>query len=394
MSIVYFTIIFFFIILLLVISYVVYSKVKQSMDERKITQVVNKMRPIFDKHMELDNVLDIPKNELEDMRKKVLTKAGLQAFNFLYFTRRKQDGLTDKLHNYVNYVVDYQTIYKNRIVRDIYRKSYILFLCAEYYMKSDEVIHFALESLNDKSIYVRNNALKVIRNTGNIDAFIEAYYKISHGKLYFNNKVIVDFIGSFQGDTQELNKALAIKLTEFSPRFQKNIIDHFSNRKINEYSHEVLTLIMKTSDKEVVVAGIKYFGNIYNQDAYKFIVKMFDSEDYEIRAVCARTIALYPCEETILLLKKYITDPNWFVRYNCAFTLLLLEQENVFNEESPVGEIIRGNDHFAKEIMIYTLYSQGLINSENIQERLATLQVEDKKEEDTLNEFRKNHPVY
>ena len=394
MDLIYFSIIFFFVILLLVILYLVFSKVKQGMDHRKVSQLENEMQPIVDKYLESQSGSIISENEMVDLRKKVQTKAGLQAFNSIYFARVKQDGLTEKLHKLVTLIIDFQMLNNNRIVHNKYRKSYILYLCAEYYMNSEEVTKFALESLDDPSLYVRNNALRVLRNTGNVDTIIEAYRKISKGKLYFNNKVIVDFMGSFRGDMQELNKALASNMVEFSPKIQRGIMDHLTNRRISEYSNEILRFIEASSDKEIIIAGIRYFGVVHKQEAYPFIVEKFKSKSYEIRAVCARAIGLYPCEETITLLKEYIKDANWFVRYNCAFTLIHLEEENIFNKDSSIGKVLCEKDTFARDIMIYTLYSKGLINSDNDQVKLACFQIENVEKEERRDGFKTNHLVH
>lgn len=395
MKFVYFIIIMFLIIFLLVISYVIYAKIMQIIDVKRTTRFEHEIRPIVEKHLKITNELDIPISEISELRTKVRTKPGLQAFNKIYFEKLEKNKLDEQLRQYVRSIIDYHTLYKNRIVRDKYRKSYILYLLAEYYMDTDEVIKFALSNLDNSSQYVRNNALRVLRNTGNVEAFIAAYQKISNGELYFNNKVIVDFIDSFQGDMPKLNSTLASSIDEFSPQIQKVIIDHFANRKISDFSCEILRIIKQSKDKEIVISGIKYFGMIRYQEAYNFIVEQFEGDKYEIRAICARAIALYNCEKTIKLLEENITDSNWFVRYNCAFTLIHLEEGNVFSPNSRIGKIIRGNDRFAKEMIIYTLYSTHLINKDNYKDKLASFQPEiEIGEEEEINDIGALHPVY
>ncbi|WIV19185.1 hypothetical protein QPK24_23205 [Paenibacillus polygoni] len=394
MDLIYFSIIFFFVVLFLVILYLVFSKVKQAMDHRRVSQLENEMQPIVDKYMQLESGSIISEDEMDNLRKKVQAKAGLQAFNSIYFARVKQDGLTEKLHQLVTHVIDFEMLNNNRIVRNKYRKSYILYLCAEYYMNSEEVTNFALESLDDPSLYVRNNALRVLRNTGNVDTMMEAYRRISKGKSYFNNKVIVDFMDSFCGDVQELNKALASHIAEFCPKIKRGILDHFTNRRISEYADEMLQFITTSSDKEIIIAGIRYFGVVHKQEAYPFIVENFKSKDYEMRAVCARAIGLYPCEETITLLHEYIKDANWFVRYNCAFTLFRLEEEDIFNKDSSIRKVLCEKDNFARDIMIYTLYSKGLINSDHDQVKLARFQIENVEKEERRDGFKTNHLVH
>ncbi len=376
MDLIYCFIIFFFVILLLVILYIVFSKAKQGIDQRRVSQLEYEIQPIVDKYMESKSEAVISDNEIVDLRKKVQSRAGLQAFNSIYFAKVKQEGVTERLHQLVTLILDFQTLNNNRIVRNKYRKSYILYLCAEYYMNSEEVTKFAIESLHDPSLYVRNNALRVLRNTGEVDNLIKAYQRISQGQMYFNDKVIVDYMDSFRGDMQELNKALARNLITFSPKIQRDIIEHFTNCHISKYANEILSLIETSRDMEIIIAGIRYFGVVHKQEAYSFIVHQFKSENYEIRAVCARAIGLYPCEKTIELLHEYIKDTNWFVRYNCAFTLFQLEEENIFHKDSSIGKVLSEEDMFARDIMIYTLYSKGLINSDNDQVTLASFQIE------------------
>lgn len=382
MNFIYFVILFFFIIFLLIISYIVFFKVKRGINERRVSRLKSELRPILDQYMESEDDFEVAADKMDFIRKKVRTKIGLKAFNSIYRERVEQEGVTEKLHRFTNQFIDFHTLYNNRIVFNRYRKSYILYLCAEYCLSSEEVTRFALESLEDKSLFVRNNALRVLRNIGSIDVFIEAFRMITKGDLYFNNKVLVDYMGNFQGDQQALYKALAMNIAEFSTVIQKNIIDNFTNQRVTEFSSHILRFIKSSNDPELIISGIKYFGTIHNQEAYEFIVENFASENYAIRAASATAIALYPGEKTIDVLKEHIGDSDWYVRYNCASTLVNLEEGSIFKKDGPIGEIVCGNDRFAKEIIAYTLYSKGLIGASNYQDIYVLFQDEDVKKEE------------
>lgn len=176
-------------------------------------------------------------------------------------------------------------------------------MLSEFQINTDEIEEFALNSLNQNSIYVRNNALRVIQNTGNTSIILRAIEKINTSRYYFNYKILVDFIDSFKGDMKILNKSLLSALDSYNLRLQRVIIDHFTNCRYDEESarDKILQYIFGSHNKELVIAATRYFEKIIDQRAANYILENMDSKDWEIRAISSKVISKY---ESILAKEK------------------------------------------------------------------------------------------
>jgi hypothetical protein len=247
-------------------------------------------------------------------------------------------------------------------VRNQYRSSYILFLLSRYRVKNNDSIILALRSLDDKSMYVRNNALFVIKNSGDTDAVISALRKIGEEKRYFNNKMIIDFFDTFRGDNAELDMLLVKNFDKFSLLLKRLIPTHFMNRR--DDSEPVRTLLLKylsDSDKELVISVTKYFGWVTDTRATDLIMNNIAHTEWEIRALSARISQRgYTIPGIIDALKKGLSDRNWYVRQNCAFAYVAA----VNGERKSIKPIIEGNDRYAREVILYVMFTKGILGYE------------------------------
>lgn len=214
--IVYISFVTFVIMLLIVSFYFINSLIVNRFLKRKIAKEVLKIKEVMKRHLQEDK--NISNDEIEKLRKLALNKVGLQAFYICYKDYINENGYDEKIRDYAGKVISYKTLLKNRIVRERYRRSYILYMLSEFQINTDEIEEFALNSLNQNSIYVRNNALRVIQNTGNTSIILRAIEKINTSRYYFNYKILVDFIDSFKGDMKILNKSLLSALDSYNLR--------------------------------------------------------------------------------------------------------------------------------------------------------------------------------
>lgn len=250
-------------------------KLKKKINEK--TSLINK---IMKEHMEYENIEAIPDGEIKDMRKIVGHKIGLEAF-YLAYEGYLNKGENDKLRAYAGEIVDYKVLLNNKIVRYKYRKSYILYLISQFQINTKEVGDFAIESLENESMYVRNNALRVIRNTGNVDLFLKTIKIITEKNYYYNYRVLADFIDNFNGDMEKLDKALLENIDNFNSRFKRLTIEHFANEKNSQEDVKlmVLDLLRGSQDKEVLIVATRYFGRIIDKRSKTYIIENLKSKD-------------------------------------------------------------------------------------------------------------------
>lgn len=289
------------------------------------------------------------------------TRTGIQSFYLAYKSYIDKYGHDEKIDKIVNEVVDYKKILKSKIVRKHFKRNYTLYLLSEFKIYKKEVIEFAIDSLEHKSIYVRNNALNIIKFSKDIQILLRTLEKINNKKTYFNEKIIIDFMDSFEGNRKKLDNKLLLKFSHYNIFLKKVIIQHFINVGYDdlEIKNYMLELLSNSKEKEIIINTIKYFSNIKDKRAEKYILENMDSEDWTIRAISAKAISNYKSKDTIEKLRKSLGDKNYFVRFNSAHSFLLLE-----DSRNVLRESLNNKDKFARDILLYCMNTKGIISLE------------------------------
>ena len=361
--IIYATFILLVVVLLLVNAYFINEIISKQRSQKKLDEQLLVIEPIMKKHLKTD-IDKIKKSEIETLKAVVLTKKGLEAFNVWCQNYINEYGFTDNFKSYVDLIIDYKRLLENKIVRERYRNSYVLYLLSLYKLDSKETFDYAFNLLEDKSLYSRNNALRVIQNSKDEIDMVRALNIVDKSTHFFNDKIIIDFLTEFAGSRRSLNDLLVKKFDVYSERIKKLLIEYFINTKdnsINIQSH-MYDLLKKNENTELVIASTKYFGKVINEKAKDLIMKNLDSEQWEVRAISGKVIEFYYDELVILKLKQKLSDSNWFVRFNCALSLI-----NV-TEGVDRRQMIKLEDRYAREIYIYALFTKGLIDIDEYNE--------------------------
>lgn len=363
------SVILFFIIMVLTMEYLISKKISLRKTIKKINSLAENLLPIMTKHILAENMTNIPESELSQIKKIIHSYIGIEAFNKVSSELVQAHGCPYKVNEYAAMVLDVNLLLKNNLIDggDALKIEYILYLFSKYKITREEAMEFAFDSLDVQSLSIRNTALTVIKNTKNPRHMINVYEIISKQGHYFNDKVLIDFVDSYNGDQRTLNEMLLKNIWKFNEQIQIAIIEHFINVKFEFGGSDILTLIEKTSYKEAVIAGLKYFKIFPYDYAKNLINKSIVNDSYEVRAIAATALASYNYEESLKVLTRSISDSNWFVRYNSAFSILSLTKGN-YKENSVIENIINGEDKYAREIMIYALFSKDFINIETYNE--------------------------
>ncbi len=356
---VYISFVIFVVILLVVGIYFILALRKRRVLLEKINKQTETIKEILNNHMGYSDIKLIPEYEIEEIRKIVSNKIGLEAFINCFQDYLEDNGDLVKVRDYAALVVSYKTLLNNKIVREKYKKSYILYLLSEFRINTEEVMEFALESLDSDSIYIRNNSLRVIRNTGNVPIVMKAIESISSQNHYYNYRVLVDFIDNFTGEQELLNQALVEKFPIFNNRFKRLIIEHFSN-KLNDNENIrllVLDVLSSSNDKNTLIMATRYFGRVIDERAEEYILQNLESPDWELRAISAKIISHYNSQSSRFKIMEGLKDKNYYVRYNSAFSYIDMEEE-----ENILKYLDNITDPFAKDITLYAMYNRNIID--------------------------------
>ena len=351
-------------VLAIVVTYLVNSIISRNFNRKRQLVMKERVFSIAERHISSEDSSCISEEDIIDMRKLISGRSGMKAFIMYHKMYIEKYGRDEKIRSYVERVVSYRMLLNNNIVRDRYRRSYVLYLMAEFHMYSDEIRNFAVESLEDRSLYARNNALRIASNSRNEDFFSEALSVIDATSRYYNEKVIIDAIDNFTGNSEKLDNVLIKNISGYKSRLKCILVEHFTNSKNGEKEvKEVVASFLDNEDKELVIAATKYFNEVYDRSARNCILRNIDSSSWEIRAVSARVLGKYGDNEVFEKLMGKISDSNWYVRFNGAFSLL-----DISNYEEVLEYVFDDDDRYAREIVIYAAFVKGYIDFERYQQ--------------------------
>ncbi|MEG0641706.1 MAG: HEAT repeat domain-containing protein [Clostridium sp.] len=353
------TIILFSYIVIAIMIYVGIARLKENLDSRKLKEIEEGFGKLILKH--LDNVSegeDIPTNEVQVVGQCIDGAMYLKVFSEVCIEYSKNNG-TEVVKRYIlNFEKKLYKLFFKVDRKSIMKFSYYIYLIGEFRMENNMIIKKLLDNLNSESIYIRVNSLKALSKIGNINGFIDALRIISLRGLYFNEKVIIDSIDSFEGNKDELDSIILSEINNYTDDMTNIVINHFSNNKYKKCSNTLLKMINnKKTSKEVIIRIVRYFEEVYNSDAQDSLINLLDSSYWETRAVTSRAMIKYDVNKAEEKLKNLVSDRNYHVRYNAAMTLISRGKG-----DRVVNEIINGEDKYARDIMVYAMFNNNLIN--------------------------------
>ena len=95
------------------------------------------------------------------------------------------------------------------------------------------------------------------------------------------------------------------------------------------------------------------FGRYQDERSVSFLLHHAEEEKegfWELQNACISALAVYPGPQTLEILKKETSSKNWYVRYNAAKSLAVLN-----TDRDALADILQGNDRYAKEMLEYQL---------------------------------------
>lgn len=351
-------IIIFSYIVIAIMLYVGISSIKDRVDKRRLKDIEKGFGDLI--KLQINTV-----NEGKEMTPSsinIVEKSIECPMHFKVFCRICADNYKDKPETIKKYVKTYEDritkLFLKLDNKNVMKYAYYVFLIGEFRINDEVVNKTMLENLNSDSVYIRVNSLKALSKIGDMNSFIDALRIISLRGRYFNEKVIIDSIDSFEGDVGKLDRRLVEEMDNFTDDMVNMVITHFSN---NGYRGCKEALIKKISDsktsKEVTIRLIRYFDVVKTEGSEKYLYKLIESPYWEVRAATAKTLVRYDFDPIKDKMKKLTGDFNYHVRYNAAMTLITKGKK-----DSTVQEIINGEDKYARDIMFYAMFHNNLIN--------------------------------
>lgn len=330
-----------------------------------IVFVNNKDKKIKSLELEIYNLfIDFNENTSSNNKQFIVlnklfnSKNGVEAFYKAYKRYREKYSLTNEFLALLDTVVDYEVILNNRFGKTIYSQSYALHLISEFKIDNEKIREFAIESLDSDSLYVRNNALRVLQNQTSVESILKALDKVNDYTKFYNYRIITDVLDNFKGSTIELDQELIKRIYVYNVQINAMIIDHFINtdQGLNPAVKEKFLECLETAkDQEITIRATRYFLKNYDLRAKPLIINNLNNYNWRIRAISVLAVSDYYDSNVKNKLIKRVQDVNFYVRKNSALTLIKhLSKEDLFNLT------YNNPDAFATDTLVYAMESKNI----------------------------------
>ena len=219
-----------------------------------------------------------------------------------------------------------------------------------------------LSYLEDSSVYCRENVLKALYASGNVQALYNMLSRMEEYRIFHHRKLITDGLITFKGDKKALAEILWSHMDMFGENMKVAIIN-FITATQEDYGEEFMKALQKKHQNiEVTLSLIRYYRRHYYEPILPLLYDYMNRDvDNSISIVVASVLTKYPMEETREVLKNSIHHTNWYVRLNSATSLV---EMNISDED--INSIIDSGDAYAMEILHYVLEEnseEGRINA-------------------------------
>ncbi len=251
-----------------------------------------------------------------------------------------------------------------------------VFMMGEYRIDHPKIIDYLLKGVTSKSIAARFNSMSALSKIGNAKALVTAIVIASAERGYLNQKVLTDVLDNFEGDKETLIVELLINIDIIRGDFRTLVINYFNNQQNEAPAPKLYELLERSIDKEEQLSILKYFGVICYPECSKKILELLKDDQWEIRAIAARSLKLYTVHFELSEVISALSDENWYVRTNMARSVLQHIHDHRENVEEEVDYLINSlEDRYAIGALEYARHLE-----ENPNEFKETVQKIQKKE--------------
>lgn len=215
--------------------------------------------------------------------------------------------------------------------------------------------------------YGRENALKALYAMGNEGAILRVWRLMEKKQIWHSRKLLADGLGSFRGDKLHLARSLWKLSLDYDPALRLPVMQ-FIRFGVGQFDEEFFQILKdEKADKEMRLEAVRYFRRYAYEPAKELLMNFINYQefiDWEYASGAALSLGSYPGPDTVLCLKGGLRSHNWYVRLNCAETLIY---EFGFTALQ-VADVLNGNDRYAREIL-QAVWNQSQLENQRMEIR-------------------------
>lgn len=290
------------------------------------------------------------------LRKKLIRTVSLQAFDEALERLRKTEPAEVQ-----RYILEIRPVFADLAVENRYHSpmklTYFAYVIRKYRViegrPAPAIMALLTALLQEPSLYCRESALQAVYSSGDCGHVLRALRIVDENRQFHHAKLLTDGLLAFCGDRQALVQELLDSFDGFSASMRVVILDFIRFGGVDRKKELLLLLADQSSEDEVRFSCIRYFGKYPFRRAWPLLLDLVEhprGRRWEYAAIAATALASYPGERTVAVLKRALSSPNWYVRFNAARSL-----ERFQLTDLELRDVIESSDRYAREILLYQM---------------------------------------
>lgn len=285
--------------------------------------------------------------------KELSVTKNLLAFNDVIESKKD----TDDFEIYRNYIYDIfvnlSTFYNKKSDKE---KALFVYIIGNLNIdKKDNrnLDNIILSFLDKPSVYLVENIFKSFVILGHKDKLVKAIDILNLKNIYHNDKLISDGLLEYKGDKLDLAKELWKYSDKWMVCYVKAVIKFIRTENYDFKEEFYYALTKENLDIEIRIELLRYFARVKYDKVLEYLLEVIQTQkniDINFLIVTATTLRNYPSKRTIEILKKGMTNSNWYIRKNSCASFLALNPS-----KDDIDDILNGHDRYAKDILLYQL---------------------------------------
>lgn len=205
-----------------------------------------------------------------------------------------------------------------------------------------------LKNLEAKNLLVRIETLRYISAQRDRKLVLRALECIHRQPQYFSNKLLTDTLIEFRGNREALMQDLWANRAAYSQDIQISIIQTIAVLRDASFAEQIFALAEdQQADKETRLAALKYFQSVSKPEYVEAFAQFLTDLAWEYGAVAANVLRNYDCTGVFEQLLAGCASRNWYVRNNCAKTLV-----ECCSEEQ-IEQAMHAEDRYSRDSIRY-----------------------------------------
>ena len=330
----------------------------KSKEDERHEALVNKYIKEYDKEIiSLKKNKDINKKYYKKLIKELRKVNNLLAFHDFIMLKRKVED-SEIYGEFIYDVFLELSIFYNR--KSDMEKALFVHMVGHLNIEKDDsrsldnrIINF----LEKPSVYLVENTISAFIILGHKDSLIKTLNILNFKKVYHNEKLISDGLLEYKGNKLELAKELWEYRREWMVPYVISIIKFIRVIGSDFKEQFYYALTQENLHIEIKIELIRYFGKIKYDKVLDYLLEVFESKediDTNFLIVASTVLSNYPSRRTIEVLKRNMTNSNWYIRNNSCASFLSLNPS-----QEDINDILNGDDRYGKETLLYQLEKRG-----------------------------------